>query len=391
MRKFESYKSWVNEKFIEDTDPIHDLGIGFMHQIKKWIKENTHYDYNREDNFLWICAEQGKTEFVKFLIEKGYDIHKFNDHALAVASRTGRFDIVKVLLDAGADPFAENGFPLALANIHGHTSVAELLEKYMRKETKQDNIKESLNEKFIEDSDPIKDMNIGKKNQILSDLKKMGLTENEIIFHDDLSFFMTDKVKRNYSLSDFSNLQIKYFPKAKAKLLNRLNNTNDDIKDIIKDAYNERISKEDILFIIDYVFSHMNYNHHRYHIRHEDLQQAKIYIQKLGRTKEQVEEDKEYNIYIFIGFMDKVPVKVGNKTYYEDVFNTETLVKIDKYNVSDLLQVPMMKLRARTQYSGNSESGVYMVKIPKDLMDEHTYRSIPEEYYDIVVKYKQRI
>ena len=26
--KFISYKNWLNEKFVDDTDPIHDLGIG---------------------------------------------------------------------------------------------------------------------------------------------------------------------------------------------------------------------------------------------------------------------------------------------------------------------------------------------------------------------------
>lgn len=39
MNKFKSYKKWVNEKFMEDTDPIEDLNIGLRVKIEKWLKD----------------------------------------------------------------------------------------------------------------------------------------------------------------------------------------------------------------------------------------------------------------------------------------------------------------------------------------------------------------
>jgi hypothetical protein len=37
MKKFVSYKNWVNEKFTDESDPIRDMGIGLKNKIEKWI------------------------------------------------------------------------------------------------------------------------------------------------------------------------------------------------------------------------------------------------------------------------------------------------------------------------------------------------------------------
>ena len=37
--KFTSYKYWLNEKFTEDSDPIHDMGIGAKVLIEAWLKK----------------------------------------------------------------------------------------------------------------------------------------------------------------------------------------------------------------------------------------------------------------------------------------------------------------------------------------------------------------
>jgi hypothetical protein len=31
-------REYINEKFTEDSDPIHDMGIGLRHKIEEWIK-----------------------------------------------------------------------------------------------------------------------------------------------------------------------------------------------------------------------------------------------------------------------------------------------------------------------------------------------------------------
>jgi len=40
---FSSYKKWINEKFIEDSDPIHDMGIGIKANVEKWLKRYNKY------------------------------------------------------------------------------------------------------------------------------------------------------------------------------------------------------------------------------------------------------------------------------------------------------------------------------------------------------------
>ena len=48
-----------------------------------------------------------------------------------------------------------------------------------------------------------------------------------------------------------------------------------------------------------------------------------------------------------------------------------------------------MKIRVRVQYGANGD--IYIVDIPKFMMDEDRYYAIPEQWYDIVVKYKRKI
>ena len=60
----------INEKFTEDSDPIHDMGIGMLNQIKKFI-ESEGLNYIDKHVALRICAYYGEYDFVKFLLEMG--------------------------------------------------------------------------------------------------------------------------------------------------------------------------------------------------------------------------------------------------------------------------------------------------------------------------------
>jgi len=215
----------IIEKFIEKSDPISDMSIGMKHLIKKWVITETEYDYNEKD-LLWICAKYGKLEFVKYLLDVGADVHAGDDYALQWASEEGHTDIVKLLLDAGANVHARDDFALrwasgnghpdvvkllldvgadvhasddtalrwaseeghtdvvkllldAGADVHadndlalqwasssGHADVVKILKDHIAKEKKNKVVKESLSEKFVEDSDPISDLGIGKLAQI---------------------------------------------------------------------------------------------------------------------------------------------------------------------------------------------------------------------------------
>ena len=68
---------------------------------------------------------------------------------------------------------------------------------------------------------------------------------------------------------------------------------------------------------------------------------------------------------------------------------TETIVKIDKFNIADLQSVGAMKMRAKVQYGG--DGNVFMIKLPKELFDEKYYDKIPDGFDELFDKYKTKI
>ena len=57
---------------------------------------------------LDIAASEGHLEIVKYLVNKGANIHAGDDYAVRVASRRGHLEIVKYLIKKGADIHARN-------------------------------------------------------------------------------------------------------------------------------------------------------------------------------------------------------------------------------------------------------------------------------------------
>jgi hypothetical protein len=162
---------FINEKFVEDSDPIADMGIGTRAQISRWMEERRQPD--TDDNALAECAEHGKLDWVKFLIAAGADVHYWHNYALCMASANGHLKVVKELLRAGANVHANNDEALDWARDEGHQDVVDFLEDHIAKEkkskkkSKKKSVRESLNEKFVENSDPVSDMGIGGAKYIL--------------------------------------------------------------------------------------------------------------------------------------------------------------------------------------------------------------------------------
>jgi len=123
----------IFEKFVTDSDPITDMGIGMMQQIKEWMK-SIHIEFTDKDRALFICSAYGKTKFVKYLLDAGADVHTLNDNALHWACYEGYIEIVKILIDAGADVHAVNDDALRCASDNGHTDVVKLLEYHIANE-----------------------------------------------------------------------------------------------------------------------------------------------------------------------------------------------------------------------------------------------------------------
>jgi ankyrin repeat protein len=141
MSKFLDFKSWINEKFVEDSDPVADMGIGIRAQISRWMEEKNQED--TDNNALAECAEHGKLDWVKFLIAAGANVHAFKDYALLWACENGHLEIVKELIKAGANVHAkyEGSFApttaLETAKRKDHQDIVDFLEDYIAKEKKK--------------------------------------------------------------------------------------------------------------------------------------------------------------------------------------------------------------------------------------------------------------
>ncbi len=77
------FKDSVNEKFTEDSDPIKDLGIGMMQQIKKFCDKNSSIEKLTLENMLLVCIEARKYDWVEYLLEEGADVNTRNEISYA--------------------------------------------------------------------------------------------------------------------------------------------------------------------------------------------------------------------------------------------------------------------------------------------------------------------
>jgi ankyrin repeat protein len=113
---------FIYEKFTEDnSDPIHDMGIGMIQQIIKFCSEKTGYFFYKipddKDDCLIICAENKKYEFVDFLLCMD-DINVNYRQALAFRwlSHYDNIIIMKKFIDKGVDVNFDIGGETALTN-----------------------------------------------------------------------------------------------------------------------------------------------------------------------------------------------------------------------------------------------------------------------------------
>jgi ankyrin repeat protein len=104
MKKFESYKNWINEKFSEETDPVHDMDIGIKKVMDDYFKDKLFPLYfNSLHSRMEESIRNNKIDFVRYLITKISNLNYMNGVYLALAVRRNYLEIVKMLLDSGAD------------------------------------------------------------------------------------------------------------------------------------------------------------------------------------------------------------------------------------------------------------------------------------------------
>jgi len=345
----------LNEKFTKESDPIHDMGIGTR---ARWFNEVKR---------TFIVDIVGTEESAQWFMNVAHN--KLNKLFLRNIEPEDAADICY------SDYKLYNKWnDIRIANQSG------------------------VNEKFTEGGDPIQDMNIGIRNQIQKDLEQIGLKLEDVEIDDDFLITTINNKKLVWGTEDkFRDIQLKYLSEEKRKLAKgilRIENLyggqnripvfqqtrKDTLEECIKEALKDKISVKDIE---KYIKTFASYNLQK---------ESELPLAKLTRTKKKIKEDKENNVYVFIGYMDKTPIHVKGKVYYEDKFQVEKMVKIhDRYNHGELAQIAMMKMRANAQYGGQSGAGVFRLDVPKFLMDEDYYSEIPDHVRDIVEKYKRRI
>jgi len=144
----------IFEKFTEDSDPIHDMGIGMENVLEDYFKKTNcqHFDVYRK---LDILIKDKKFEYADFFIKYYYvDVNTVETSSygfpLRNAAYNGNWEGAKLLISRGAD---------LDKTIEKTSSMHPVSLKALIK-LRNKILKESVNEKFVEDSDPIEDMGI---------------------------------------------------------------------------------------------------------------------------------------------------------------------------------------------------------------------------------------
>jgi ankyrin repeat protein len=128
-------KEYLNEKFQEESDPIHDMEIGLITQLKKeYAAENSYAWYNilpenvKLSDLMTFCLRKEKygLDVIQALLDAGVDINDKDYSFLANAVYRG-MDFVKFFLNKGAKPTADRSLALGNAIQHNNFDIAELL------------------------------------------------------------------------------------------------------------------------------------------------------------------------------------------------------------------------------------------------------------------------
>ena len=78
---------------------------------------------------LRMACKCGRLEIIKFLLEKGANLHESDDQPLCLAARNGHLEVAKFLLKKGANLHAWDDQALCLATENDHLEVVKLLLK----------------------------------------------------------------------------------------------------------------------------------------------------------------------------------------------------------------------------------------------------------------------
>ena len=178
---------YIYEKFIEDTDPIQDMGIGMM---------NKPIDFKTEEDAL---------EFLYGITTKIVKVNSIMDIFNPKYTKKRGNGIILIYY---YEQLSNYWYNYVTINGDVKSLYSETFKKIVLK-----NQKKSVNEKFTEDSDPIKDMGIGMMNRPIN-------FDSSEEFFEWLIYFLTDilgveKIPKDILKSERCYLKEKYLNEIK--------------------------------------------------------------------------------------------------------------------------------------------------------------------------------
>jgi hypothetical protein len=137
-------REYINEKFTDDSDPIHDMGIGLPTLLKRDLKITGNMNSSQASTYYWETPAYDDAAYTIFrIIDR---IVPTNDYSLE--------NIQKMYYD-------EIKYKRYAKSADQQKRIIETFKKFYGVTIQPIDIKESLNEKFTDESDPIKDLDIG--------------------------------------------------------------------------------------------------------------------------------------------------------------------------------------------------------------------------------------
>ena len=180
----------ILEKFTdEDSDPIHDLNIGIIRDIKEYVNKFFGLSYTDWVG-MSICVNNNKYDFIDFYINSDNIGDDVKLYGLRQAIFYNKLRIVKMFLKAGLK-IKDALSPEHVLDLRRFYNLSDKLSKIVNDEFPG---KLDVNEKFTEDSDPINDLEIGIEKIINTCIKKINEFDNAHTEFEYLSQSSADSI-----------------------------------------------------------------------------------------------------------------------------------------------------------------------------------------------------
>ncbi len=126
LHKFGLLKNVLKDPFLVDLALQYTARKGYLEDVKFLFERGANIHANDDDAIRW-AAYKGHLDVVKFLFEKGSNIHADDDFAIRSAACNGHLGVVEFLVEKGSNIHADDDFAIRKAAENGHLGVVKFL------------------------------------------------------------------------------------------------------------------------------------------------------------------------------------------------------------------------------------------------------------------------